>query len=95
MLSKIDMRFLYHSLRIRAADIPKIDFLIPYGDYEFLVMLFGLTNASVAFIHLITRVYSPYLDSFIIVFIDNSLIYSQSREDHMQHLRIVLQTLRD
>ncbi|KAH0757160.1 hypothetical protein KY290_020653 [Solanum tuberosum] len=95
VFSKIDLRFGYHQLRIRAADIPKTAFRTRYGHYEFLVMSFGLTNAPAAFMDLMTRVFRSYLDLFVIVFIDDILVYSRSRSEHEQHLRIVLQTLRD
>ncbi|KAH0671324.1 hypothetical protein KY285_024119 [Solanum tuberosum] len=93
VFSKIDLRSGYHQLRIRAADVPKTAFRTRYGHYEFLVMSFGLTNAPAAFMDLMTRVFRPYLDLFVIVFIDDILVYSRSR--NKQHLRIVLQTLRD
>ncbi|WMV10631.1 hypothetical protein MTR67_004016 [Solanum verrucosum] len=95
VFSKIGLRFGYHQLRIRAAEIPKTAFRTRYGHYEFLVMSFGLTNSLAAFMDLMTRVFRPYLDSFVIVFIDEILVYSWSRSEHEQHLRIVLQTLRD
>ena len=72
----------------------KMTFRIRYGHYEFLVMPFGLTNASVAFMDLMNRVFQPYVDQFVVVFIDDILVYSKDREDHDTHLRVVLETLR-
>ena len=95
VFSRINLSFGYHQLRIRAADIPKTAFRTRYGHYEFLVMSFGLTNAPAVFMNLMTRVFRPYLDSFVIIFIDDILVYSRSRSEHEQHLRIVLMTLRD
>ncbi|KAH0669070.1 hypothetical protein KY289_023563 [Solanum tuberosum] len=95
VFSKIDLRFGYHQLRIRAANIPKTAFRTRYGHYEFLVMSFGLTNAPAAFMDLMTRVFRPYLDIFVIVFIDDILVYLRSRSEQEQHLRIVLKNLRD
>ena len=80
----------YHQLRVREADIPKIAFRTRYGNFEFTVMPFGLTNAPVASMDLMHRVFQPYLDRFVVVFVDNILIHSKSEEDHEGHLRIVL-----
>ena len=93
--SKIDLRSGYHQLLIRSGDVPKTAFRTRYGHYEFLVMLFGLTNAPVVFMNLMNRVFRPYLDQFVIVFIDDILICSKIAEEHEQHLKIALQTLRD
>ena len=93
--SKIDLRTSYHQLRVREADIPKTAFRTRYGHFKFIVMPFGLTNAPTAFMDLKHRVFQPYLDQFMVVFIENILIYSKSEEEHEDHLRIVLQALRE
>ena len=90
--SKIDLRTGYHQLRVRETDIPKTVFRTRYGHFEFTVMPFGLTNAPAAFMD---RVFQPYLDQFVVVFVDDILIYSQSEWEHEYHLRIILQLIRD
>jgi hypothetical protein len=91
VLSKIDLRSGYHQLRIRPSDIPKTTFITKYGLYEFTVMSFGLTNAPTYFIYLMNSVFMVYLDKFVVVFIDDILIYSQNEQEHEEHLRKVLQ----
>ena len=91
MFSKIDLRSGYHQLKIRDSNILKTAFRTRYGHYEILVMSFGLTNAPTTFMHLMDNVFQSYLDSFVIVFIDDILVYSRSKEEHAHYLKIVLQ----
>jgi hypothetical protein len=95
VFSKIDLRSGYHQIKIRPCDIPKIAFSTRYGLYEFLLMSFGLTNAPAYFMYLMNSVFMTELDKFVVVFIDDILIYSKNEKEHAKHLRIVLQCLRD
>ncbi|XP_074318762.1 uncharacterized protein LOC141655587 [Silene latifolia] len=95
VFSKINLRSGYHQLTIKDEDIPKTEFRSRYGNYEFVVMPFGLTNAPSVFMDLMNRVFSLYLEKFLIVFLDDILVYSKTKEEHEEHLRIVLQTLRE
>ena len=92
---KIDLQSGYYQLRVKDVDVLKTTFRTRYGHYEFLVMPFGLTNAPTAFMGLMNRVFRPYLDQFFVVFIDDILVYSKDEQEHEQHLKIVLQTLRE
>ncbi|XP_071939216.1 uncharacterized protein [Coffea arabica] len=93
--SKLDLRQGYYQLRIKKEDIPKTAFNSRYGHFEFAVMPFGLTNAPAAFMDLMQGIFKKYLDQFVVIFIDDILVYSKTREDHAKHLEIVLQVLRE
>jgi hypothetical protein len=95
VFSKIDLRSIYHQLKIQECDIPKTAFISRYGLYEYTVMSFGLTNAPAYFMYMMNKVFMEYLDKFFVVFIDDILVYSRSEEEHEDHLRLVLQKLRD
>ena len=93
--SKIYLRSAYHKLRLRCEDVPKTTFRTRYGHYVFLIKSFSLTNALVGFMDLMNIMFQKYLDSFVIVFIDDILVYSKNEIDHMGHLWVVLQTLKE
>jgi hypothetical protein len=93
VFSNIDLRSGYHQLKVREFDIPKTTFVSRYGMYEFMVMSFGLTNAPAYFMYLMNKIFMEYLDKFVMVFIDDILVYSRSEEEHEEHLCLVLQKL--
>jgi hypothetical protein len=95
VFSKIDLRSGYHQLKIRDTDIPKTAFITRYGLYEYTVISFVLTNAPTYFIYLMNKVFMEYLDKFVVVFIDDILIFSKNEEEHDEHLRLILQKLRE
>jgi hypothetical protein len=94
MFFKIDLRSKYHQMRAKEQDIQKMAFKTCYGHYKFLVMPFGLMDTPIMFIDIMNKVFQPYLDKFVVVFINDILVYSHFCEEHEQHLRIVLETLR-
>ena len=93
VFSKIDLHSGYHQLKIRATNIPKTVFTMRYGLYEYTVMSFGLTNAPAYFLYLMNKVFMEFLDKFVMVFIDDILVFSKTEEEHAEHLRLVLQKL--
>ena len=95
VFSKIDLRSGYHQLKIREKDIPKTVFTTRYGLYEYTVMSFGLTNAPAYFMSMMNKVFMEYLDKFVVVFIDDIMVYSKNEEEHEEHLRLVLEKLRE
>jgi hypothetical protein len=95
VFSKIDLRSGYHQLKIQECDILKTTFISRYDLYNYTVMSFGLTNALTYFMYLMNKVFMEYMDKFVMVFIDNILVYSRSEEEHKEHLYLILQKLRD
>ena len=95
VFSKMDLRLSYYQLQVKDVDVPKTAFRTRYGHYEFVVMPFWLTNAPTAFMDLMNRVFHPHLAEFVVVFINDILVYSKDAQEHEQHLRLVLQILRE
>nr|KYP63259.1 Transposon Ty3-I Gag-Pol polyprotein [Cajanus cajan] len=92
---KIDLRLGYHQIKVKEDDIPKTAFKTRYGHYEYVVMLFRVTNAPTVFMDYMNRIFRPFLDKFVVVFIDDILIYSRTPEEHGKHLRLVLEILKE
>src|SRR5512140_533830 len=95
VFSKIDLRSGYNQLKTREQDIPKTAFTTRYGLYEYTVMSFGLTNAPAYFMSVMNKVFMEFLDKFVVVFIDGILVYSKNEDEHKEHLRLVLEKLRE
>ena len=95
VFSKIDLQSGYHQLKIREQDIPKTAFTTRYGLYEYIIMSFGLTNAPAYFMNMMNKVFMEFLDKFVVVFIDDILVYSKNEEEHKEHLRLVLGKLKE
>ena len=95
MFIKIDFRFGYHQIRVKAEDIQKTAFRMRYGHYEYFVIPFGVTNAPGVFMEYMNKIFHEYLDQFVIVFTAEILVYSKSKEEHVEHLRVVLYVLKE
>jgi len=95
VFSKIDLRLGYHQILVKADDVQKTTFRSRYGHYKYVVMPFGVTNAPAVFMDYMNRIFRPFLDKFIVVFIDDILIYFRTREEHAEHLRLVISVLRE
>ena len=95
MFYKINLRSGYHQIRVKGEDIPKTAFRTRHRQYECIVMSFGLTNAPTVFMDYMDRIFRPYLDKFVVVFIDDIMVYSKSKKEHKEYLRIVLEVLKE